>query len=154
MCNRDQAKPVLANSVVAVHGLHGHPRLSWTSAASEQTSRMWLQDLLPKHMPNARIMTYGYNSDIDGENALLSAKGLDYAAAKLLEGLAEKRLDRQVNAMLSQHLPKVNIVQCNDPCPITFIAHDLGGIVVKKVNTSVRIFSSRGNTDGMDNCRP
>ena len=115
---------------------------------------MWLQDLLPKHMPNARIMTYGYNSDSDGENALLSAKGLEYAAAKLLEGLAEKRLDKQVNAMLSQHLPKVNVVQCNDRCPITFIAHDLGGIVVKKVNTSVRIFSSRGNTDGMYNCRP
>ena len=122
------------NSVVAVHGLHGHPRLSWTSAASEQNPCMWLQDLLPKHMPNARIMTYGYNSDSDGENALLSTKGLDYAAAKLLESLAEKRLDRQVNAMLPQHLPKIDIVQGNDRCPITFIAHDLGGIVVKKVN--------------------
>ena len=114
---------------------------------------MWLQDLLPKHMPNARIMTYGYNSDSDGENALLSTKGLNYAAAKLLEGLAEKRLDRQVNAMLSQYLPKIDSVQCNNRCPIIFIAHDLGGIVVKKVNLSVRMIS-RGNTDGMNNNRP
>ena len=65
---------------------------------------MWLQDLLPKHMPNARIMTYDYNSDSNGENALLSAKGLDYAAVKLLEGLAKKRLDRQVSTILSQYL--------------------------------------------------
>ena len=104
-------------------------------------------------MPNARIMTYGYNSDSDGENALLSTNGLDYAAAKLLEGLAEKRLDRQVNAMLSQHLPKIDIVQGNDRCPITFIAHDLGGIVVKKVNPSLPILSM-GNTDGMNKYRP
>ena len=114
---------------------------------------MWLQDLLPKHMPNARIMTYDYNSDSDGENALLSTQGLDYAAANLLEGLAEMRLVRQVIATLSQRLPKTDSVQCNDRCPITFIAHDLGGIVVKKVNPSVRIFS-RGNTDGMNNYRP
>ena len=114
---------------------------------------MWLQELLPKHMPNARIMIYGYNSDSDGENALLSTKGLDYAAVKLLEGLTEKRLDRQVNVMLSQYLPKIDTVQCSDRCPISFIAHDLGGIVVKKVNASVRIFS-RGNTDEMNNCRP
>ena len=65
---------------------------------------MWLQDLLPKHIPNARIMTYDYNSDSDGENALLSAKGLDYAAVKLLEDLAEKRLHRKVSTMLSQYL--------------------------------------------------
>ena len=114
---------------------------------------MWLQDLLPKHMPNARIMTFGYDGDSDGENALLSTKGPDYAAVKLLEGLTEKRLDRQVNVILSQYLPKIDIVQYNDRCHITFIAHDLGGIVVKKVNPSVRI-SSRDNTDGMNNCRP
>ena len=108
---------------------------------------MCLQDLLRKHMPNACIMTFGYNSDSNGKNALRSVKGPDYVAAKLL------RLDRWVNAMLSQHLPKFNIVNRNDRCAITFIAHDMGGIVVKNVDLSIRIFS-RGNTDGMDNYRP
>ena len=63
---------------------------------------MWLEDLLPKHLPNARIMIFGYNSESTGENALLSSKGLAYSAGKLLEALNEKRLDRKVDTILSR----------------------------------------------------
>lgn len=58
---------------------------------------MWLQDLLPKQMPNARIMTFGYDGDIAGESALLSAHGLSNAAAMLLTCLASMRQDQWVN---------------------------------------------------------
>ena len=63
---------------------------------------MWLQDLLPKHMPNARIMTFRYNSDSTGENNLLSPQGLAEAAADLLSRLADARQARQVDTVLSQ----------------------------------------------------
>ena len=63
---------------------------------------MWLQDLLPKHMPNARIMVFYYNSGSAGEDALLSTQGLTYAATKLLEALVEERSDWQVTVMLPQ----------------------------------------------------
>lgn len=36
----------------------------------------------PSTCPVRRIMTFGYNSDSSGENALLSTQGLAYAAAK------------------------------------------------------------------------
>ena len=43
-----------------MHGLNGHREKSWTD---EQTRTMWLRDLLPIQVPNARIMTFGYDAD-------------------------------------------------------------------------------------------
>ena len=63
---------------------------------------MWLQDLLPKHMPNARIMTFRYNSDSAGERNLLSTQGLIEAAAGLLSCLADARQTWKVDTVLSQ----------------------------------------------------
>lgn len=45
-------------SVVALHGLNGHRERTWTA----KNGTLWLQDLLPGILPNARIMTYGYDS--------------------------------------------------------------------------------------------
>lgn len=44
--------------VIAIHGLNGHPRETWTHADRV----FWLEDLLPKALPGARIFTYGYDS--------------------------------------------------------------------------------------------
>lgn len=48
-------------SIIAVHGLGGHPINTWTS---KQTELSWLRDLLPKHLPRARILSYGYDADV------------------------------------------------------------------------------------------
>ncbi len=45
--------------IVAVHGLGGHPYKTWTEGQS-----LWLRDFLPKVVPDARVFTFGYNSDI------------------------------------------------------------------------------------------
>ncbi|EFE44249.1 LipA and NB-ARC domain protein [Trichophyton verrucosum HKI 0517] len=45
--------------LVAVHGLNGDAFISWKH---RDTGVMWLKDLLPSSLPNARIMTFGYNS--------------------------------------------------------------------------------------------
>ncbi|MCJ1285009.1 hypothetical protein MMC26_004346 [Xylographa opegraphella] len=47
--------------VIAIHGLNGHPRNTWT-AKHAGAEVFWLQDLLPKALPGARILTYGYDS--------------------------------------------------------------------------------------------
>lgn len=52
----------ILRSIVAIHGLDGHRENSWTS----DTGTMWLRDLLPLDLPNARILTYGYNADTRG----------------------------------------------------------------------------------------
>jgi hypothetical protein len=46
-------------SIVVIHGLDGHREKSWTS----KNGTMWLRDLLPEDIPNARILTYGFDAD-------------------------------------------------------------------------------------------
>ena len=50
-------------SIVAVHGLGGDPQKTWT-AKDKKTS--WLQDpmMLPQALPQARVLTWGYDADV------------------------------------------------------------------------------------------
>jgi hypothetical protein len=51
-------------SIVAVHGLKGDAFKTWTvKGATPDKDVLWLRDLLPKDIPTARILTYGYDSD-------------------------------------------------------------------------------------------
>ena len=50
-------------SIVAVHGLGGHAMATWTH---DSTGKLWLRDFLPHTIPNARIMTFGYDSRVAG----------------------------------------------------------------------------------------
>ena len=55
-------------SVVAVHGLGGHAMATWTH---ESTGKLWLRDFLPHTIPNARIMTFGYDSRVVGTRSVI-----------------------------------------------------------------------------------
>jgi hypothetical protein len=48
---------MLDHSIVAIHGLDGHREKSWT--VNEVN---WLRDLLSTDIPNARIMSWGYDA--------------------------------------------------------------------------------------------
>lgn len=48
---------------------------------------MWIRDFLPKQIPNARIMTYGYESSPKSRSQL----GIRENAEGLFEGLKVKR---------------------------------------------------------------
>ena len=57
------------HSVIAITGLGGHAFGSWRSRFSTECPfdrPMWLRDFLPQRFPNARIMTYGYDSSLRG----------------------------------------------------------------------------------------
>ena len=43
---------------IAVHGLGGHRRKTWTNAKGE----IWLQQWLPEAIPGARVYTFGYDA--------------------------------------------------------------------------------------------
>ena len=70
--------------MVLVHGLGGHPIDTWTytppklslrglgsalkmnksaGGGSDQGSVCWPVDLLPNHIPNVRVLTWGYNAN-------------------------------------------------------------------------------------------
>lgn len=77
---------------------------------------MWLSDFLPDRLPNARILLFGYNSNVAIET---SAAGVNEQAVNLLD---------RFNAHRKHTSPQR---------PIIFIAHSLGGIVVKRVGLNI-----------------
>ena len=86
------------------------------SATSEpQLSVYWPRDLLPDSAPYARILTYGYDTKAKGANSqLTSERTLKDVAWDLLVSLETYRRDAE-------------------PTPVVFIAHSLGGSVVKEM---------------------
>ncbi|KAH7394479.1 hypothetical protein BKA66DRAFT_567421 [Pyrenochaeta sp. MPI-SDFR-AT-0127] len=105
------SNPAEANiDIIAVHGLNplskpSHALSTWTA-----DGKLWLRDFLPERTPNARIFLYGYNSTVAFGT---STAGVREQAEALLDQIAKRR----------EH--------CKDR-PIIFIAHSLGGIVVKR----------------------
>jgi hypothetical protein len=47
------------NSIVAVHGLNGDAKATWTD---KKTNAFWLKDFLPRDVPYTRVMTFGYDA--------------------------------------------------------------------------------------------
>jgi hypothetical protein len=66
-------------SIIAVHGLNGHPTKTWTA----DNGRFWLQDFLPADLPYARIFTFGYNSKLTFSKSAAEIK--DFAVMLLDE---------------------------------------------------------------------
>ena len=74
--------------LIAVHGLKGDYLKSWTA-----DNRNWLKDFLPEQVPNARIMSYGYNSMVMFTKSIST---YDDFARDLLSRLENKRKSDQV----------------------------------------------------------
>ncbi|KAK2603805.1 hypothetical protein QQS21_004007 [Conoideocrella luteorostrata] len=101
--------------IVAVHGLGGQGFRSWITWDSKGAkSKPWLQELLGADVPNARIMTYGYISD---------GVSYRYIVRNIVYGRA---LDLAKVLVAHRQRDKTN---CR---PIIFIAHSLGGWIVKR----------------------
>ena len=111
-----------AVDIVAIHGLNGHYLDTWTTTNAAGQKVFWLKDLLPKQLPDARIMSYGYNSALQFSK---SVAGIGTFAEQLLEDLRSWRG-----------------TQAERDRPIIFICHSLGGIVVKQVSEIADSLSS------------
>ncbi|CZR64396.1 related to calcium-independent phospholipase A2 [Phialocephala subalpina] len=120
--------------IVFVHGLNGDPRQTWTS---KNNGAFWPSQLLPVSLKSAqaRILVYGYNADVYtfGSNKgapryvvwdtsprmqakiLPSSDMIHQHAQTMLKNLASERTSEEVE----EH-------------PIIFVAHSLGGILVKR----------------------
>ncbi len=96
--------------VVAVHGLQGDAYKTW----KHDNGPLWLRDFLPADIPEARIMTFGYDSAVAFSKSVAK---IEDKALELLNHLSAKR-------SLAAH--------AGPSKPTVFICHSLGGIVVKK----------------------
>ncbi|KAF8526899.1 hypothetical protein BU17DRAFT_39960, partial [Hysterangium stoloniferum] len=103
-----------AFDVVFIHGLDGHR----IESCIAKNKKMWLNDFLPNEMPNARIMTYGYDGYTQARDQF-SNQTLSGHARDLLTKLASRRTG-------------------NETRPIIFIAHNVGGIILKSALISAR----------------
>ena len=74
------------NSIVAIHGLDGHREKTWTAA----NDTLWLRDLLPADLPNARVLSYGYDADTRS-NECVSTNTIYRHAEKFMQELSRKR---------------------------------------------------------------
>jgi hypothetical protein len=98
--------------IVAVHGLNGHCETTWT-AGNGIDSVNWLRDLLPHDLPNARILSWGYDANTHSGSRVSCQYLFDHART-LVSDLC---LERQITETSKR--------------PIIFVAHSLGGIIVK-----------------------
>ncbi|KAK6838139.1 hypothetical protein PG987_006420 [Apiospora arundinis] len=108
--------------IVAVHGLNGHREKTWEA----DDGVLWLRDFLPRHFHDARIMTFGYNAATHSPEHI-SSHSLHDHSQKLVGALAIKRRGHSER-------------------PIIFVAHSLGGLVVK----SALIYSNGENSEQDD----
>ena len=118
------------SSIIAIHGLCGHPINTWSHG-----NTLWLRDLLPQRLSalNLRVSSFGYNSSIFGR----SYSVIRTYAEQLLNELHEMRRDVRKPHLCGyqwnwQHQTNTTGI------PIIFICHSLGGIVCKKVGSALK----------------
>jgi len=92
------------NSEALVRGEHG-------SAVSAPAATYWPRDLLPRTISDARILTYGYDADVVGG---------------LFKGASKNNITQHGQDLMLKLEREV------EGEPIVFIAHSLGGILVKE----------------------
>ena len=111
--------------IVFVHGLNpkgqeNHARRTWTySGDASPTATFWPQALLPYSIPSARILLFAYNSSI-----------LVNASNAPVHGHANTLLNRLYNKRREEN---------EKHRPIVFIAHSLGGLLVKQALVEAKL---------------
>lgn len=75
-------------SIVFVHGLNGHREKTWTSRDARAP---WPQTLLPSKVPEASILTFGYDAKVTDWRHMVSGNRIADHASGLLASIAAQR---------------------------------------------------------------
>ena len=90
--NRTPGGSHVVSSIVAVHGLYGDSLGSWT-ARNAQSSWLCHPEMLPKSIPRARILTWGYDAEV---TAFLGDTSSDRILQHAQTLIAHLQADREV----------------------------------------------------------
>ncbi|KAI0543863.1 P-loop containing nucleoside triphosphate hydrolase protein [Xylaria curta] len=95
--------------IVFVHGLTGDREKTWTANGA---SGPWPELLLPRKVPTARILTFGYDARVVDWRGVVSENRIGNHASNLMTSLSLYREEHNTNQR-----------------PIIFVCHSLGGLV-------------------------
>ncbi|KAH6651264.1 hypothetical protein F5144DRAFT_479119 [Chaetomium tenue] len=98
---------------IAVSGLSSHPFGSWKHRGGQF---MWLVDDTDGFPLNVRVLLYGYDSTLFGSKSFQDIEHMGQRLATQIAGI------RPLAGSSPSHVPR----------PLVFIAHSLGGLVVKE----------------------
>ena len=115
--------------IVAVHGPGGDSITSWTfNQGDGKRAVNWLtdDDMLPRILPNARIMRFGYPS--------VTPLSLESWKGSISDS----------SALTDELLSRLHAVRADYPYrPIIFIGHGLGSLIVKKAVITIKPFAKQ-----------
>jgi len=94
---------------IAISGLAGHPLGSWQPRGQDKAF-LWIRDEVPRYVRGTRAIIYGYDTRLMGSNSFQSVPHLSVS--------------------LISHI-RANGGALDDAKPLVFLAHSLGGIVLK-----------------------
>ena len=101
--------------IIALTGLAGHAFGSWAASP-----HMWLRDFLPEDLPRARVLLYGYDSNLVGTQS-----------KHILTDLSSNFVVK-LHTMQSQSQSELR--------PIILIGHSLGCLIIKDALISMRSY--------------
>ncbi|ROV97210.1 hypothetical protein VSDG_04797 [Cytospora chrysosperma] len=96
---------------IVISGLASHPFGSWQPKGNDK-SYMWVRDTLPRQLPHVRAILYGYDTTLVNSHSFQSIP--------------------EVASTLIDHLMPTGW-QSSEMKPLVFLAHSLGGIVLKQM---------------------
>ncbi|KAI3318364.1 hypothetical protein HD806DRAFT_512072 [Xylariaceae sp. AK1471] len=107
---------------IAISGLASHPFGSWQPKGEDKTF-MWIREALPRALPASRAILYGYDTTLLDSNSFQS-----------IVDLASSFID---------HL-KANGWHLVASKPLVFLAHSLGGIILKEAFSMMAMGDDQG----------
>ena len=124
--------------IVFVHGLNGHPENTWKS---DKSKTFWPLQLLPPILEEqkSRILVYGYDADVTSFTDGVGRDKIHNHAEHLVADLVANRRVRLVQRRVvagRKPAARLSLRQIRKAVerPIIFVAHSLGGLVVKRVS--------------------
>lgn len=75
--------------IIFTHGLTGHPYSTWAAG----TDTFWPTQLLPRDIPNARILSFGYDADVMRFFGPVGQNSVREHAGSLISDLAAVRAE-------------------------------------------------------------
>ena len=112
--------------IVFVHGLRGHRVRTWQKDHGKITGQetIWPKDLLPKDVPEARIITWGYDADaVRFFNKTSQSSVMNHAKSLLTDLISKRRGPDKVRLPLSGNPDtRADYLRLNDLSSLLVIA--------------------------------